>query len=224
MAVVIPRKNSSKSKTFRATLERLRGNGLNWTIVRLSFDAEKVWGVRGMLRVRVRCGDVEYATSLFPVRAGGHFILIKKAVQRQARLRVGDEAIFTITPDLQPRDLKLPPELEKALKQDRALRKWFDCLNYTIRKWLSDLVDNAKSPSARANRADRVAEQVFQAMDAERELPPFLRLAFSRIPGAEKAWQNMTEKQRRHNLLAIFFYQSPEARQKRIERIFQAPQ
>jgi hypothetical protein len=222
MAVPVPKKNSSKSKTFRATLERLHGNGLNWTIARLPFQAEEFWGVRGMLRVRVRCGDVEYPTSLFPVRAGGHFILINKKIQKQARIRLGDEATFTVTPDLAPRELKMPLELQKALNEDRALRKWFDRLGYSVRKWLGDIVDNVKSPEARQRRADRIAEQAMQAMEAEKELPPFVRLAFSRIPGAEKAWREMTEIQRRHNLLAIFYYQTPQSQLKRIERIFQS--
>ena len=222
MAVLTPQKNMSKSKTFQGVLEPLHGNGLNWTIVRLPFEAEKFWGVKGMLRVRVCCGDVEYPTSLFPVRAGGHFILINKKIQKQAKIQLGDKATFIVTPDLLPRDLVMPPELEKALNEDRTLRKWFDRLRHSIRKWLIDLVNDAQSPDARKRRAERIAVQAMEAMEAERELPPFLRLAFSRIPGAEKAWRNMTDIQRRHNLLAIFYYQTPQSRQRRIERIFQS--
>jgi uncharacterized protein YdeI (YjbR/CyaY-like superfamily) len=62
-----------------------------------------------------------------------------------------------------------------------------------------------------------------EAMEAEIELPPMLRQAFSRIPGAERAWQRMAPKQRRHNLLAIFYYRSPDARLRRIARIFENP-
>jgi uncharacterized protein YdeI (YjbR/CyaY-like superfamily) len=221
MAGLTAKKNTAKSKTFRATLERLHGNGLNWTIARLPFDAEKFWGVRGMLRVLVRSGEVEYRTSLFPVKTGGHFILINKKIQKQARIQLGEEATFTVSPDLAIRAIKLPVELENALNEDRALRKWFDQLSHSVRKWLSDIVENTKSPEARKRRADRVAEQAMQAMEAERELPPFVRIAFSRIPGAEKAWKEMTEIQRRHNLLAIFYYQTPQSQLRRIERIFQ---
>ena len=174
-----------------------------------------------MLRVRVRVNEVEYATSLFPTRSGEHFLLINKKVQKAAGVRPGDEASFTVTPDLAPRELKLPIELERALGEDRRLRKWFDRFSYSVRKWLSDLVDNAKSADARSKRADRVAEQVMQAMEAEKELPPFLRLEFRRIPGAENAWMHMTDIQRRNNLLAIFYYRTPQSQAKRIRRIFE---
>jgi uncharacterized protein YdeI (YjbR/CyaY-like superfamily) len=222
MARGFPQKGNSVSRSFRAKLEPLHGNGLNWTIARLPFPAEKVWGVRGMLRVRVRVEEVEFPTSLFPVRSGGHFILVNKKIQKAAGIRLGDEATFTVTPDLAPREVKLSSELERALGQDRSLRKWFDRLSYSVRKWLADLVDAAKSAEARLKRADRIAEQVMEAMDAENELPPLLRLTFSRIPGAERAWKNMTDIQRRNNLLAVFYYRTPQSRIKRIQRIFES--
>jgi hypothetical protein len=95
-------------------------------------------------------------------------------------------------------------------------------LSYSVRKWLSDLVDGAKSPNTRRQRADRVAEQVMQAMEAEKELPPFVRLEFRRIPGAESAWKRMTDIQRRNHLLAIFYYRTPQSQAKRIRRIFES--
>jgi hypothetical protein len=48
-----------------------------------------------------------------------------------------------------------------------------------------------------------------------------IRLAFGRHPGAEQAWKNMTDKQRRHNLLAIFHYRTPASRLKRLERMIE---
>ena len=56
------------------------------------------------------------------------------------------------------------------------------------------------------------------AMDGERELPPILQVAFRRQPHAFAGWQAMTPVQRRGHLLAIFYYQSPESRQKRTEK------
>jgi uncharacterized protein YdeI (YjbR/CyaY-like superfamily) len=216
----MPRAKSA-SKTFNATLEKFSGNGLNWVIARLPIQVEKVWGTRGMLKVRVRVNGFEYRTSLFPTGKGEHYLLVNKKVQKAAKIGPGKDATFVVEPDLEARELQIPPELEQSLKQVRRLKKWFDTLSHSVRKWLSDLVSEAKSPETRRRRAQRVAEQVMAAMEAEHDLPPMVRLAFSRIPGAVQTWQNMTEKQRRHNLLAIFYYQTPESRLRRIERIFQ---
>jgi uncharacterized protein YdeI (YjbR/CyaY-like superfamily) len=209
----------TKSKTFRGTLERIRGNGVSWVIVRLPFSVEKTWGSRGLRRVHVAVNGLEYRMALFPVRGGEHFILINNKVQKAAGLREGSVATFTMAPDLEPRVLTLPKELERTLNQDRTIRKWFDRLNFAIRKSLVDYVSDAKAADTRLNRADRVAEQLLETMEAELELPPMIRLAFNRNPGAEQVWRSMTETQRRHNLLSIFFRRTPQSRMQRIQRM-----
>jgi uncharacterized protein YdeI (YjbR/CyaY-like superfamily) len=209
------------SKTFRATLEPLRANGLNWTIARLPFGVEKIWKTRGILKVRVRVNGFEYRTALFPTRKGQHFLLVNKKMQKAARIAPGSTAAFTVTPDLSPREIHLPQELERALSEDRALRKWFDRIPYSVRKWLSDMVADAKSPDTRRKRAERVAEQAMETMDAEQDLPPMIRIAFRRNPAAEEGWRKMTANQRRQHLLAVFYYRTPESRIKRLERVIE---
>jgi uncharacterized protein YdeI (YjbR/CyaY-like superfamily) len=172
------------------------------------------------MKVHIEVNDFRYRTSLFPTGRGSHYILVNKKMQKAARIGPGSVAAFVVTPDLSPRELELPKELEHALQEGPALRKWFDRLGYSIRKWLADMVIDAKSPETRKRRAECVAEQVMEAMDAENDLPPMIRLAFSRIPGAERAWKDMTEIQRRGNLLAIFYYRTPQSRIRRIEKIF----
>src|SRR5262245_21630633 len=209
------------SKTFRGTLERFRGHGLNWVVVRLHFSVEKRWKTRGTLRVNVDVTGFQYRTVVLPTRAGQHFLLVNKKVQKAARIAPGSTAAFTLTPDFSPRVIELPNELETALNEDRALRKWFDRLSASMRKWLVDPVADAKSPATRQNRAERVAENVMEAMDAEHDLPPMMRLAFARHPGAEQAWWKLTERQRRHNLIAIFSYRTLESRLNRVNTLIE---
>ena len=97
------------------------------------------------------------------------------------------------------------------------MRKWFDRLNFSIRKWIVDYVSDAKAADTRRKRADRIAEQLMETMEAELELPPMIRLAFNRNPGAEEAWRSMTATQRRHNLLSLFHLRTPQSRMLRIQ-------
>ena len=46
-----------------------------------------------------------------------------------------------------------------------------------------------------------------------------LEVAFRRVPAARKGWEAMTKAQRRSNLLAVFYYQSPDAREKRVRKV-----
>ena len=60
---------------------------------------------------------------------------------------------------------------------------------------------------------------MMSTMEGEKELPPILEVAFRRVPAARKGWDAMTKAQRRSNLMAVFYYQSPEAREKRIRKV-----
>jgi CheY-like chemotaxis protein len=57
------------------------------------------------------------------------------------------------------------------------------------------------------------------AMEGEETLPPILQVAFRQAPLARKGWEAMTKLQRRNHLLGIFYYQSPEARERRTQRM-----
>ena len=58
-------------------------------------------------------------------------------------------------------------------------------------------------------------------MDAERELPPVLRVAFASNPGAYEGWKLMSPLHRRGHLLGIFYYRNPAARARRVAKVIQ---
>jgi uncharacterized protein YdeI (YjbR/CyaY-like superfamily) len=178
--------------------------------------------VRGNLRVKGEINGFAFRTSLFPTRRGYHFLLVNKRMQAGANAAPGDSAQFRLEPDTAERVITVPAELQRILNEDRALRRWFGQLNYSIRKWLTDLISNAKNPQVRIRRAEQIAEQLLSAMEAELDLPPVLKLAFARDPRAFHGWQSMTPIQRRGQLLAIFYYRSPEARDRRIAKVLEA--
>ena len=206
------------SKSFHATLERLRSN-LGWVIIWIPFNVQKIWGTRGRLRVRGEINGFAFRTSLFPTRKGEHFLLVNKKMQAGGHASEGTTAEFLLEPDTEERVVTLPTELKRILAEDRSLRRWFETLNYSIRKWLVDSIAQPKSAAARVRRAEQVGEQLFSVMEAERELPPALRLAFTRDPRALEGWNLMTPRYRRGSLFAIFYYRSPEARDRRIQKV-----
>jgi uncharacterized protein YdeI (YjbR/CyaY-like superfamily) len=208
-------------KSFKSTLERMASN-LGWVIIRIPFDVPKAWGTRGMLKVKGEINGFAFRTSLFPTGKGYHYLLVNKRMQAGANAAPGDTAQFSLEPDTEKRVAAIPPELQRILNEDRSFRRWFDQLNYSIRKWLGDWVTQVKSAEARMRRAEQVAEQLLSTMEAERDLPPVLKLAFARDPRAFAGWQCMSPTQRRGHLLAIFYYRSPESRDRRIAKVLEA--
>jgi hypothetical protein len=205
-------------KSFRATLERLRSN-LGWIIVWIPFDVYKTWGSRGNFRVKGAINSFPFRGALFPTRKGVHFLLVNKKMQKGSGTFEGSTADFLLEPDTAERPIVIPPELQRYFAEDRSLRRWFEALNYSIQKWLTDLIHSSKNPATRARHAEQVAEQILSAMEAERELPPALKLAFSHDPRALQGWNLMTPRYRRGSLLAIFYYRSPDARDRRAEKV-----
>jgi uncharacterized protein YdeI (YjbR/CyaY-like superfamily) len=207
----------SVQKKFRGVLQP-DNTALKWVIVKVPFDPAKAWPERNRLRVKGTINGFPFRTSLFGSAGGGHILLVNKQMQKGARVGVGGLAKIVLEPDLEERPSTVPAELEKLLKLDRALRKWFDQLSPSVRKYIGATVDICKGPEPRMNRAEQMAERMMLAMEGERELPPILQVAFRRQPRALAGWQAMTPVQRRGHLLGIFYYKSPESRQKRADK------
>lgn len=205
-----------KPKKFRATLERLRSN-LGWVIVHLPFDAQKTWG-NGRLKVVAEVNGVSFRTSLFPKKDGGHFLLVNNKVQKAARVFLGNSAEFRIEPDTKPRTVAVPSEFESLLKQSRKMRTFFESLPFSYRNWISAWISEPKSSASRGRRAEQIAERLMETVEAEQELPPLIQTAFARSPIAREGWARMTPRQRRGELMAIFYYRNPESRARRLQK------
>jgi uncharacterized protein YdeI (YjbR/CyaY-like superfamily) len=209
-------KSSQKNEqTFTATLEHMPGN-LGWVIVRIPFNATDIWGKRGQIRVKGDINGFEFRTSLFPDGKGNHFLMVNKKMQKGGKVLPGIRARFRLEPDTSERAVRLSPELAHALRSSKRLQKFYDGLSYSMKHWIANWVAEPKSPEAHTRRAEQVAVQLMETMEAERELPPMITRAMAERPQAAAGWKKMTATQRRAELLAIFYYRRPDSRQRRI--------
>lgn len=208
-------KSSTARKTFTALLEP-DGTRLRWVIARVPFDIAKAWPVRRGRRVSGTIEGFAFRTSLFPDPHGaGHVLLVNKQMQIGACARMGTKVRITLEPDLEEREVVIPPELERELKVDRRLKRWFEDLSPSMRREIGKWVGEPKSAESRQKHASKMAERLFLAMEGESEPPPVLRAAFMRQPLAQIGWEALTPAQRRNHLLGIFYYETVEARERR---------
>ena len=206
---------ASGVKRFRAVLEPLQG-GLGWVVARLPFDPHKEWKKMVRLRVKVEAGGELFQTSLFPDSThGGHFVLVNKKMQKVTGVRVGGMIDLVIEPDMEERKPAIPAELAALFKKEKSVASWYAKQSAATKRDIEKRFANVKSGEARKRQAEQLAERVLSALEGEKELPPILEVAFRRNPTARKGWEKMTPLQRRGHLLGIFYYKSPEAREKR---------
>jgi uncharacterized protein YdeI (YjbR/CyaY-like superfamily) len=206
------------AKRFEARLERMRSR-LNWVIIHMPFDAAQVWGLRGQIKVKGDVNGFAFRTSLFPTREGRHILLVNKRMQKGARAAEGSVARFQIELDREERTVEIPDELKRILREDRSLRRWYDELNYSTRSDIDKWISEPKSGEARMRRAEQIAERLLNVMEAERELPPVLQVAFARHPRAREGWEEMSPSRRRGHLFGIFYYRTPDAQARRIDKM-----
>src|SRR6478672_3739361 len=134
-----------KPKAFRAVLEPT-GDALRWVIARVPFDPAEVWAVRRGRRVRGEINGFAFRTALFP-EAGGkkHVLLVNKKMQAGAGANAGDAVRIRLEPDLEEREAAVPAELGKALKADRAFRRYFEEMKPSLRREVGRWVGEPKS-------------------------------------------------------------------------------
>src|SRR5215813_52529 len=205
------------AKTFNAVLER-SGDRLNWTIIRIPFDAAKLWGKRGQLRVKGEINGFPFRSALFPTGQGSHVLMVNKKMQAGGKVVPGSKAKFRLEPDIESREFKPSQELERIFRQSKQLRKYFDSLSYSMRRYIAAWIEEGKHTETRRRRAEQMAERLLATMEAERELPPVLQVALQHNPKARTGWDLMPPGHRRSHLLSIFYYRDPESRARRIAK------
>jgi uncharacterized protein YdeI (YjbR/CyaY-like superfamily) len=220
------RNKPAARKSFTAVLEP-DGTALKWVIARVPFDIAKAWPVRKGRRVRGEIEGFAFRTSLFPDPRStpgdkGTILLVNKKMQAGAGARVGAKVRIWLEPDLDEREVLLPKELERELSSNRAVRKWFEAMSDSMRREIGKFVGEPKSAESRQKRAEKMTEQMMQAMDGEHDPPPILKAAFLRQPLVRVGWEAMTLNQRRGHLMGIFYYETPEARNRRAEKAIDA--
>lgn len=208
-------------RRFEVVLEQAKTQGLGWTVARLPFVPGDVWPQ--MIRLRV-CGTVNgvpFRTSLFPDtdKPGGHLLPVTRATQHAAGVRPGSHVVIAIEPDLAPRPAELPEELDALLDEAEGLRDWYGSLSEYTRREIGKWVLDVKSDEARLRRAQQMAERMLFTLEAEQELPPAIARALQSKPKAGAGWAKMTPTQRRMELFAVGYYQSPESRAKRVSKL-----
>jgi uncharacterized protein YdeI (YjbR/CyaY-like superfamily) len=210
---------TSKQKTFEAVLERMPDR-LRWVIARVPFDAAKIWGKRGQIRVQGEINSFGFTTTLFPDGQGGHFLLVNKKMLRGGKASPGQTVKFQLQPDTTLRVAASPPdELLHQLRQSKRLLKFFESLNPSRRNEIAKWTAEPKSEDARCRRAQQIAERLMETMEAELELPPIMQLAFRQNPRAHAEWERMSQSHRRAHLFAVFYYRTPEARANRVAKM-----
>jgi len=149
---------SPASKRFRVTLEKHEGSAA--ALLHVPFDAEKVFGTRGRVPVRCTVNGFTFRSSIFPTGEGTHYMVVNREARAGAGVEAGATITMTMERDAEPRVVRPPAELARALKANKAAQAAWDKLSYTHQKEHARAVEEAKRPETRARRVERAVAEL----------------------------------------------------------------
>lgn len=213
----------SSVATFRGKIETYHfvygdAPARGWSAISVPFDPREQWPEMENYRIRGTIEGVEFRNLLAHPKGYGYLLPVNQQLQKKARVRPGDIAEVSIWPDLEDSSASPPAELMKLFREDREVKKWFEKMNHSSRRWICDQVNSRKSAEARVRCAEQWVECMMLVMEGEIEPPPILQAGFRRQPLAREGWERMTQIQRRNTLIGIFMSRGPEAREKRAQQ------
>jgi hypothetical protein len=141
------------SKTFKTTVFR---DG-STCFIPLTFDPKAVFG-KLRAQVKVTLNGYTYRSTIAAM-GGPPFIPLRKSNREAAGLEGGETLNVRLELDTEPRVVKPPADLAKALKAASVWDRWQE-LSYTHQREHAEAVEEAKKPVTRLRRIERAVQMV----------------------------------------------------------------
>jgi hypothetical protein len=139
---------------FTAELEKMPGR-FAWTYVEFPHDVEKLFGKRGVVRVKGMINGVPIDRALMPRKSGYHMIVLSAQLRKKAKVEVGERAAFEIWLNDRPDELELSEELKETLDFFPEFALAWKKLRPGMKRSMCIWINSGKTV---ATRAKRVAE------------------------------------------------------------------
>jgi bifunctional DNA-binding transcriptional regulator/antitoxin component of YhaV-PrlF toxin-antitoxin module len=122
-------------------------------LVEVPFDVKQRFG-RARAPVLVRVNGTELRTTV-AVYGGRYYVGFNKEVRELAGIGAGDSLTVEIELDEEPREVEVPPALERALAAEPEAQAAFDRLSYTHRREYAEWITEAKRDETRERRLEK---------------------------------------------------------------------
>jgi hypothetical protein len=142
-------------RRFTVELER---TGKTATMFRIPFDLEETFGrARPPVKVTIR-GHTWRTTP--GVYGGVGYVVVNRSVKAATGVDAPDRVAVVMELDKEPRRVRVPTDLARALADDADAKAAFAGLSFTHRREYVEWVKEAKRPETRRRRIEQTVERV----------------------------------------------------------------
>src|SRR5688572_18428077 len=152
--------NTTKFQEFSAIIEQHKD--IDAAYVTIPFSVPEVYGTKGQVKIVATFDGVEYRGSLAPMGNGCHVLGIRKEIRNAIGKSFGNEVRVTVKPDLEPRTVTIPSDLQEILNDNPEAKHAFEKLSFTHRKEYVNWIEEAKKPETRQRRLEKTIEKLLK--------------------------------------------------------------
>ena len=148
----------SSRHSFHAVIENAGGGG---AFVRVPFDVEQAFGKK-RVKVKAMLDSEPYRGSLVRMGSDYHMLPVLKEIRARIGKDFGDEIEVVVEEDTEPRQVKVPADLQQALEGNPAALAFFNQISYTNQREYVRWIEEAKRVPTRQDRIARTVELLQQ--------------------------------------------------------------
>ena len=138
----------------------MRPSGSQYIVI--PFDVKEVYGTNGRVQVKATFDGHLYRGSLAPMGGGNHVLGVRKEIQKAICKTHGDSVKVVIEPDIEPRVVTVPRDLQKLLDENPKEKAFFEKLSFTHRKEYVTWIESAKKDETRQWRLQKSLKMLIE--------------------------------------------------------------
>lgn len=116
------------------------------------FESAKEFGTRKAIRVKATIDGKMFRMSLLPHGNGTHWLQLKKEIYDSIGKSEGDSVHIIVEKDENLPEIIVPEYLQWLLENDAEMKKRFDKLPYSTKKFWTGYIDEPKSDDGKVSR------------------------------------------------------------------------
>ena len=138
---------------FDSEIKQLEGK-IKWSVFYFPYSAAEHFGTKGSIPVCIMVDGHSFDHTLLPSKIG-HYLVYNEFIKRAVGKSIGDTVHVALEKDTKKREIVIPADIEKALKDSGVLERFQSQPDYFKRELINH-IETAKKEETRVNRINAI--------------------------------------------------------------------